>query len=191
MMLKFLTMMPHGDEVFNPKDNDTKELKNIMEIIGTSAEDLDEFIVISPHNIRIMDHISVIISEHVSNGKDYITDRKLADLIYAEAKKRNLSIVEVNYGALEGDASRIPLDWGTSIPLEFIKNVKRIVLISPARKIERAALIKFGEIIADISENYNKEIGIIVSADNAHAHRKDGPYGFSKFAKVIPEQQNS
>ncbi|MDP8011897.1 MAG: extradiol dioxygenase [Thermoplasmata archaeon] len=187
MMLKFITLMPHGEEVLNPKDDETKSLKMLMQEIGESANDIAEFIVLSPHSIRIMDHISIIFSEHVSNGKDFPVDRKLAHIIFTESKRNNLPVVEVNYGALEGKESKIPLDWGTSIPLEFFKNVKNLVIISPARIIDINHLIKFGEILAQVTDNYENDIGIIVSADNAHSHKEDGPYGFSKYAKIYDD----
>lgn len=183
-MLDFIALMPHGDEVLDPKDDETKRLNLLMKDIGNSAKGIGEFVVISPHSIRIMDHNSIIFAEHVSNGIDYRTDRVLAKNIYEYSKKENIPVVGVNYGALEGEASRIPLDWGTSIPLQFFNRVEKIVIISPAREIEREKLVKFGEIIARSSENHAEHVGIIVSADQAHTHDKNGPYGYSEFSHL-------
>ena len=183
-MLDFLAMMPHGDEVLDPKDNETKNLSELMKKIGESANGIKEFVVVSPHNIRIMDYNSIIFAEHISNGRDFLNDKILAMKIYERAKAENVPVVGVNFGALEGEGSKIPLDWGTSIPLEFFQYVEKIVLISPARKISREKLVMFGKIIAETADNYMNRVGIIISADQAHAHDKNGPYGFSEFAKI-------
>lgn len=39
-----------------------------------------------------------------------------------------------------------------------------------------------GTLIADVAEKGKKRVVFIASADHAHAHRKSGPYGFSRAA---------
>ena len=43
---------------------------------------------------------------------------------------------------------------------------------------------EFGQIIAEQAEsNRNKRVVFVASADQAHAHKKNGPYGFNRQAK--------
>ncbi|MCD6275876.1 MAG: hypothetical protein J7J42_03940, partial [Thermoplasmata archaeon] len=63
-MLSKIAVMPHGDEVLIPEDNDTQKLHLLMREIGEDIKDVDEYIIITPHNIRIDDHIGVILTEY-------------------------------------------------------------------------------------------------------------------------------
>ncbi len=47
-------------------------------------------------------------------------DRELAGDIVARARKAGVPVAGVNYGALSGPNSLVPLDWGALIPLYFI-----------------------------------------------------------------------
>ncbi|MCY0859608.1 MAG: extradiol dioxygenase [Sulfolobaceae archaeon] len=189
MAIEFIIIAPHGSEILEPKDEKSSRLNMAMKEVAKRVDDrVDEYVVITPHNIRIDDHIAVILTQYAEGkvGKirrSYRCDRKLAYRIYEESKRSGLPVVGVNFGALEGRESRIALDWGALIPLYFLKK-RKIVLLTPARGVERNALVRFGNIIAKVIEDYNKRVGIIVSADHAHTHDPKGPYGFSEFAKV-------
>ncbi len=195
-MLRDIAVMPHGDEVLIPEDKDTAHLRKVMENIGERMKDEEIYVVITPHNIRIDDHIGVILTEYaygfwkyknVRFGGLYKCDRQLAREIYEKSKKAQLPVVGINFGALEGKLSRIHLDWGTLIPLYFLPK-KPLVILTPARKIKREKLVEFGQILGKILEKYPKKIGLIVSADHAHAHMEDGPYGFSPQAAIYDEK---
>ena len=194
-MLSKIAVMPHGDEVLIPEDNDTQKLHLLMREIGEDIKDVDEYIIITPHNIRIDDHIGVILTEYaygfwryrnIRFGRKYRCDRELAHRIYERCKLSNISCVGINFGALEGKLSKISLDWGTLIPLYFLPK-KPIVMLTPARKISRELLIHFGELLAEILEGHPREVALIISADNAHAHRENGPYGYAPEAKKYDE----
>jgi aromatic ring-opening dioxygenase LigB subunit len=101
-------------------------------------------------------------------------------------------VVGANYGALEGPASNLAMDWGTLIPLWFLLTENRlefeVVIVTPSRGIPLAQNLAFGKVVARAAERERKRVAFVASADQAHAHRKDGPYGFSKEARTYDEK---
>jgi len=59
-----------------------------------------------------------------------------------------------------------------------------IVIVTPSREIALARNYEFGMVFGDLAERDEKRIVFVASADQAHAHKKDGPYGFSPRASV-------
>ncbi len=192
-MLSLAAVVPHGDEILSPEDEESQRLHRAMVKLGDliRERDVKGYILITPHNIRIDTHIGIILTEYASGswkyGKIRIRRkircmRDLAREIYEKSKKEGVPVVGINFGALEGTYSNMPLDWGSLIPLYFLPR-REIVLITPARGIGRDELVRFGNIIADVVENKREKFALIVSADHAHAHSHDGPYGFSPYAE--------
>ncbi len=194
-MLFSVLVAPHGDEIINPTTEDMKKLNYAMQRASKSLKGADIFIVISPHNIRIDTQIGIILTENLRGSlkvgnkrirRTYHCDRDLSGKIYRFAKSINLPVVGVNFGALEGPLSCMPLDWGSLIPLYFLPK-KPSVLITPARAVSREKLIKFGEVLGEVLESDSRKISLVVSADHAHTHSRDGPYGYSTYAKCYDE----
>ena len=52
-------------------------------------------------------------------------------------------------------------------------------------------LIGLGEIIGRITVESNRRVALIASADQAHCHDQEGPYGFDAAAKEYDEQMVS
>lgn len=65
----------------------------------------------------------------------------------------------------------------------------RVVIVTPSREIPLSDLISLGRTIAKTAESLEKRVAFVASADQAHAHRVDGPYGFhsaaAKFDKIV------
>jgi len=106
--------------------------------------------------------------------------------VLREAEKEDLPVVGANYGALEGSASDLPMDWGSLIPLWFFigrgKSRKMVLIVTPSRGIPLRQNLEFGKVIARVAESMNRRIAFVASADQAHTHAKDGPYGYSMAA---------
>ena len=194
-MLARAAVVPHGDEILAPPNVEMKKLHEAMMKVAKSVEDVDAYVLISPHNIRIDTHIGIVLTEFLSGSWKYgnlrfkRTLRGFRDLaldIYNGARRRGLPVVGVNFGALEGKHSRMPLDWGSLIPLYFLPK-RKTVLITPARGISRDALVDFGSLVARIAEERREKIALVVSADHAHTHSINGPYGYSEEAKRYDE----
>jgi aromatic ring-opening dioxygenase LigB subunit len=152
-------------------------------------------VVASPHNLRLQKHIGVVVSEYMSGrvaeGVKEIKLRARCDLEFANkvvsaAEAKGLPVVSANYGALEGPMSDLAMDWGTLIPLWFLLKgtglKSRVVIVTPSRGIPLEQNFEFGRAIAEVAERDAKRVAFVASADQAHAHRKDGPYGFDRRA---------
>ncbi len=194
-MLDFAAVVPHGDELIAPEPG-LLELHNAMLELGRMADSTELYVLITPHNIRIDTHIGVILTEYLAGSwrsgaknirRTLRSDRALAKRIYERARAEDIPVVGINFGALEGKYSRMPLDWGSLIPLYFMPR-KKTVLLTPARNIPRNALVRFGELLGAIIKEDSRKIGVIVSADQAHTHSATGPYGYSEYAEKYDKQ---
>jgi len=159
----------------------------------------DIIVIASPHNLRLWRHIGIVIAEYSSgtlraspHSRKSVTLKMKCDVGFARAlmalaSKRRLPVVGVNYGSAEGRASDMPMDWGVLIPLWFFARKLRrrpsIVIVTPSREIALHRNFEFGKAIADLAERSRKRIVFVASADQAHAHKKSGPYGFSRRAR--------
>ncbi len=156
----------------------------------------DTIVVASPHNLRLLRQIGVVISENSSGkaveGKREIRLRAKCDVeigrrLVEAAELRGLPVVGANYGLLEGPLSDLAMDWGTLVPLWFFLRgnglKSRVVIVTPSREIPLRQNFEFGKAIADVAEMSDKRVVFVASSDQAHTHRRDGPYGFSRHAK--------
>ena len=153
--------------------------------------------VATPHNLRLLGKIGVVIAENSSgrllDSRREVSlkarcDVKFARKLLRRASSAALPVVGANYGTAEGPSSEMPMDWGTLVPLWFFLKENRlkseIVIVTPSREIPLARNFEFGKVLGDLAEMDEKRIVFVASADQAHAHRKDGPYGFSPMAPV-------
>ena len=204
MTLVYACIAPHGSEIINsirPKTlhrrfQETEQGLRILahNIIRSRP---DTIVIATPHNLRLWKQICVVTS-HNSSGELTSENQKSISLkvkcdiefshkLLTKASKRRLPVVGANYGSADGETSDMPMDWGSLIPLWFILSKKcgkpRISIVTPSREIPLLQNVKFGRTIADVAENdQSKKYAFIASADQAHAHKKSGPYGFSKAA---------
>ncbi|WP_297475100.1 extradiol dioxygenase [Thermococcus sp.] len=186
-MLVGIGLMPHGNPVLMPEDEETKRLAEVLRDIGKAFADVDSYVLISPHNVRMSDHIGVVMAEHliswlgfegVELPGEWETDRGLAEGIY-EATKDRFPVVDLHFASRSGRYSRWPLTWGELIPLQFLEK-KPLVLLTPARSLSREALIGFGKALGGVIEESEKKVALVISADHGHAHDENGPYGYRK-----------
>ncbi len=64
-MLFGIGLMPHGNPVLSPEDKETEKLAGVLKDIGKAFSDADSYVLISPHNVRISDHLGVIMAQHL------------------------------------------------------------------------------------------------------------------------------
>lgn len=166
----------------------------------------DTIVIASPHNLRLWKKIGIVFSENSSGhlvgdskSKARISisvkcDTKFARELYARALNKRLPVVGANYGTFEGSASDLPMDWGTLIPLWFFLGAKnyhgkqitapKVVIVMPSREIPLSQNVAFGREVAKLAlEQKNRRIAFVASADQAHSHKKGGPYGFHPAAE--------
>jgi len=207
MGLSFACIMPHGAEAIpqlagkklESFSETTRGMRLISEMIRKKR--IGTFVIATPHNLRLRRKIGVILTEfaegtlRTKNASIQIhvrCDRALAEDVLQRAEKARLPVIGVNYGTSEGEASCMPMDWGTLIPLWFFRcqlGGPKVVLVTPSREIPLQNLVRFGSVIADAAEKHKDRVAFVASADQAHTHSKKGPYGFhqdsAKFDQLV------
>ncbi len=201
MTVVYACIAPHGSELvprlsgatsslFNESRNGMRTLAALLE----TAEP-DTIVVASPHNLRLEKHIGIVLSENssgvVEEGNNRVElkvrcDRDLGHKVLTAAEEKGLPAVGANYGALEGPASDLAMDWGTLIPLWFFlrrkTTARKVLIVTPSRGIPLRENFEFGRVLAQASERERKRIAFVASSDQAHTHARTGPYGFSRGA---------
>ena len=204
MAIAYACIAPHGAEIIpklaGQKAQAFRRTTAGMEKLAEQLEknDPSTIVLATPHGLRLDNTIGVVTTEFstgslTSNRKSVTMrcscDLELAHGILAEAKKLGLPVVGANFGASEGPASCMPMDWGTLIPLWFFGTSRKrgdrrkIVIVTPSREIPLSNLVRFGEAIAIAAEKTSKNVAFVASADQGHAHEKSGPYGFHPASK--------
>lgn len=202
MPLIYACIAPHGGEIvpalagknlasFAPTRSGMRTLAKRMKEARP-----DTIVVASPHNLRLVKHIGVVMSENssgnVGDGRRQIRLRAKCDIefgrrVLEEAERRGLPVVGANYGGLEGPSSDLAMDWGTLIPLWFLLKGARlrskVLIVTPSRGIPLKQNFEFGRVVAKVAQREKRRVAFVASADQAHAHKKSGPYGFNKNAK--------
>jgi aromatic ring-opening dioxygenase LigB subunit len=160
--LVFSCIAPHGylDEI--------RELRAAMKELGRrfDAAAVDTAIVVTPHNVHVERHFAVVTAAHVG---EWEVDQETATALLRE----NLPILGVSYGGNMVEQAEMPLDWGTEVPLDFMR-AKRIVVVAPARDLSLELHLRLGEAVAALPGRH----ALIASADHGHTHAADGPYGY-------------
>jgi aromatic ring-opening dioxygenase LigB subunit len=164
--LVFACIAPHGEVDLVP------ELRAAMEELGRRCEAAapDVAVVVSPHSVHVDDHFAVVTAGKVG---EWETDRELA----AALLKAPLPILGVSFGGNDAASAEFPLDWGTEVPLDFIR-APRILVVAPARDRPLEEHLRLGEATASLPGR----VALIASADHGHAHDPEGPYGFDPAA---------
>jgi aromatic ring-opening dioxygenase LigB subunit len=171
-VIVFACIAPHGDVDLDPT------LRASMQELGRrfDAAKPDAAVVVTPHNVHVERHFAVVTAGHVG---EWETDRDLAQALLAA----DLPILGVSFGGNDVAGAEHPLDWGTEVPLTFMR-APRVLVVAPARDLSLEEHIRLGETIAQLPGR----IALIASADHGHAHDPDGPYGFDPEAAVYDEK---
>jgi aromatic ring-opening dioxygenase LigB subunit len=206
MSIVYACIAPHGSEAIPKLAGDKleafRETRHGMEELARQIRKHGPhtIIIVTPHGLRLDQTIGIVTAQYSAGhlkdkGKTisarFKCNRQLAQKIYQTAKKAGLPVVGANYGTSEGPASCMPMDWGILIPLYFFgaqeKKKPRIVIVTPSREIPPTQLVEFGKIIAKVAETSKRKIAFVASADQGHAHDKNGPYGFHPASKEYDE----
>ena len=178
-MIAFAAIAPPGDVDLAP------ELRAAMEELGRRRERAaaDTVVVVTPHNVHVEGHLAVVTAARVGPHE---TDRELALAIVRSLREEGVPALGVSYGGNDPAEAEMPLDWGTEVPLDFLR-APQVVVVSPARDLRIEEHVRAGVAIARAADPSNrllqaKRVGLVASADHGHAHDADGPYGFDPAA---------
>ena len=198
MGIVFACITPHGAEIIPELARNMLQAfaitrKGMEQIAETlKKQEVETIVVATPHNLRLEATIGIITAEfsdgilEENNSQVKLRcqcDSQLARVILAETRNLGLPVVGVNYGTSEGPSSCMPMDWGTLIPLWFFAREKqatpKVVIVTPSREIPLENLTRLGHGIAEAAKTSDRRVAFVASADQGHAHRSDGPYGFN------------
>ncbi|MGC8608957.1 MAG: hypothetical protein ACP5UV_03695 [Thermoplasmata archaeon] len=184
-MLNHIYLIPHGDEIV---DMEKAEDRIMHESIAKSTKDdrSEIIVVISPHGLILDNNVGVVYTRYLKSyyrTKNRILRRNYEnDITLADSICKSERCERVRYTTLSGNTF-FNLDFGTVIPLTFFK-VKKIVSIGQPRLLPREYVMKFADHLYDVIDSTDEGISIIISADQAHTHSSEGPYGYSEEAGV-------
>jgi aromatic ring-opening dioxygenase LigB subunit len=207
MTLVYACIAPHGSEtierlaskaVVNKFLKTRDGLRMLASDVGKARP--DTIVIATPHNLRLWKKIGIVLAENSTGtlqasprNKKSIhlkakCDVKFASELLERSNRKHLPVVGAHYGTSEGVTSDMPMDWGTLVPLWFMvprcRRKPRVVIVTPSREIPLSKNFEFGRTIAEQAEaNRKKRVVFVASADQAHAHKKNGPYGFNRQAK--------
>jgi aromatic ring-opening dioxygenase LigB subunit len=206
--LVFACIAPHGGlavpEACTPEERDlAPATQNGMQELARrcDAAALDSLVILTPHGIHLDGHFGVVTAGRVAGALeetpepvalDVPVDRELALGILAAFDEAGIPAAGVSFGLNIAADAVMPLDWGTLIPLWYLGGRREpplpVVVIAPARDRSLAEHVAAGAAIADAARRSRLRVGLVASADHAHTHRADGPYGFNRRAGELDEQ---
>jgi aromatic ring-opening dioxygenase LigB subunit len=205
MTLVYACIAPHGGEIIPelaskamlPKFEETRVAMRVL-AKRISETHPHTVVIASPHNLRLVSRIAVVVSENSSGTLKGVPNRSVSlqarcdidfgRILVRQAEKEGLPVVGANYGTATGSSSDIQMDWGTLVPLWFIlkerKLKPKILIVTPSREIPLRKNFVFGQLLGRLmSKDRKRKFVFIASADQAHAHSRTGPYGFSRAAQ--------
>jgi aromatic ring-opening dioxygenase LigB subunit len=204
MTLVYACIAPHGGEIIPELASKSvlhkfEETRAAMRVLARriSAARPQTVVIASPHNLRLLSKIAVVISENSSGTLKGSSNRSVnvrarcdvdfGKTVVRQSEKAGLPVVGSNYGTAAGSSSDMQMDWGTLVPLWFVlkeqKLKARILIVAPSREISLRKNFDFGRLLGRLMKrDKNRNFAFIASADQAHAHSRSGPYGFSPAA---------
>lgn len=204
MSLIFACVAPHGGIIPGLEGAEQcAQTTAAMEEVGRRLAEArpETVVVVTPHGVRVDGAMAISLAERAAgfvdepaaDGRpafvvsvDMAVDRDLARAIQAGAKRARISAAMVHYGSTSGPADCYPLDWGAVIPLHFLgarfADPPQTVIAVPSRALPLDALMAFGRALAEAANASGRRVALVASADQAHAHAANGPYGFDPAA---------
>jgi aromatic ring-opening dioxygenase LigB subunit len=149
-----------------------ERIRAAMEELGKrfAAAAPEVAVVVTPHSVHVDDHFAVVTAGKVG---EWETDAEVA----AALLETPLPVLGVSYGGNDPATAEFPLDWGSEVPLGFMRP-PRVVVVSPSRDRRFEEQVRLGAAIARLP----RRVALIASADHGHAHDPEGPYGFDPAA---------
>ncbi len=209
MALVYACIAPHGGEIIPqlasksmlPKFEKTRAGMRVLAKRIAEAQP-QTIVVASPHNLRLSSNIAVVISENSSGTLTGSSSRSVSvhvrcdvdfgRIVIKQSEKAGLPVIGANYGTSDGSSSDMQMDWGTLVPLWFVLREKglnsKILIVTPSREISLRTNFNFGRMLGRLMKQSNKrKFAFIASADQAHAHSRSGPYGYSRAASEFDD----
>lgn len=208
MVLSAAFIVPHGALILDalPSHTDGRyELNQALIQVSHQIAKLnpDLIFVTSPHGISLSNDFGIYFNdtaygtaEWEGEYKHYQIDVKI-DLDFAEELFNHLNSNQLPVSRITAYSRgvSIPLRWGESVPLWFFRDLsetKYIFLSQPQKRYDPSQnfvteTTEFGKQIGNFIEAHEKRVVVLISADLAHTHLKEGPYGFYENAEMVDQ----
>jgi aromatic ring-opening dioxygenase LigB subunit len=204
MVLSGAFVVPHGALILdaNPSYTDGRyELHQAMTKVANKISEIqpDLILITSPHGIALSEDFGIYFNS-IAHGtaewegeyQEYQVDVKLdlefSQELYTFLHESNVPISKITAFS---QGVPIPMRWGESVPLWFLKDletVKYCILSQPRKRYEPSSdflneTISVGKNIGKFINTHKMSVVVIISADLAHTHQENGPYGFYEHAE--------
>ena len=207
MVLSAAFIVPHGALILDASPSHTDgryELNQAMIQVANEIAGLnpDVILVTSPHGISLSNDFGIYFNDSAHGTaewegeyQNYQIDVKI-DLDFAEElfNRLNSNQLPVSRITAYSRGVSIPLRWGESVPLWFLRNLanKFVFLSQPQKRYDPSQnfvteATEFGKQIGYFIEEHEKRVVVLISADLAHTHQKEGPYGFYENAEMVDQ----
>lgn len=194
MSIKWVVLTPHPPllvpEIGGNQIEDVNTTKTAMEDIFTKLKKynhIDTVVVITPHGPYLAEQISVWDKENLRGslarfkGKEKLSfpsDRELVNKLAAKWEKFRMPYRLVGEGYSNNEEE---LDHGAYVPLyyfraSFGKDVN-LVSITPGG-VDYDLLWRAGELLGEVINEYDKDVGVLVSGDLSHRLKINAPAGY-------------
>lgn len=205
--LVFAAIAPHGDLAIPEACSPERAFLAAATQAGMAelgrrfeAAQPETIVVLTPHGIHLEGQLAVVVAGRAAGALDEAravaldlhVDRELAQAILAELHDAGLAAAGVSFGGNHPAEAVIPLDWGSLIPLWYLGGRREppvpVVIVSPARDLSADTHVAAGAAIEKAISASGRRAALVASADQAHTHLADGPYGFDPAARVHDER---
>lgn len=201
-MLRMIGIFPHPPIVLPEVGrNEWIKVKKTYEAMESLAKDflsegIKKLIIISPHGPGFRDSLLISNEEELTGDlgnfnfeKKYLfkNDLDMATAIYEHPENKNNLFVLTNPSGSGSFSVRPSLDHGVLVPMYFLEKElgqPEVVNISPGFMTDQA-LLKAGQIIADVIDQQKEPTAVVISADLSHRLDQSGYYGFAEAGPVF------
>ncbi len=202
----FAAVAPHGElaipEACSPESAGLAAAtqRGMAELaLRFDAASPDAVVVLTPHGVHVESRFAVVTSARAAGSLeeapqvrlDVPVDRPLGLAVLASLGGAGLPASGVSFGGNDPSEAVFPLDWGSLIPLWYLGGrhdpAVPVVVVAPARELSAEAHVAAGTAIALAVATSGRRVALVASADQAHAHSIDGPYGYDPAAARFDE----
>ncbi len=197
MPLVFACIAPHGGECLPEFATSAPEraarTRAALAELGRrlEAQQPDTVVVATPHGVAAGGALCIPFAGQAAGDLTEGEVRVAAsfavdvDLALALARRSAEALVPV-IAVAAGETT--PLDWGALIPLYYMGHRyarrPKVVTCTPSPDLSYDELEAAGIALAEAAGADGRRVAFIASADQGHAHHKDGPYGFDEMSAV-------
>ncbi|NHK32047.1 MAG: hypothetical protein FK730_11890 [Asgard group archaeon] len=200
-------ILPHGSMVLDYKKAKKHGAEGLHKAMTTMAKQIKELkpdliFLTSPHGISNSNDFGIYLNKIAKCSAEWNGDYKEFTCevsLDQELSEKLLDYLTEKETAISGIASytpsmEIPLRWGEAVPLWFLKDIsaKYVIMSQPLKRLEMAKdmipeTLTLGNDLRLFFEKLRRRVVVIISADLAHTHLKDGPYGFNEAASIFDD----